>query len=406
VSLLKPENASQLAEAVAWAVSEAAPLEVVGRGSKRAFGRPVQAAHTLALDGLSGITLYEPDELVLRANAGTPLSEIEAALAESGQHLAFEPANLAPLLGSDQAATIGGVIACNLAGPRRIHGGAARDHLLGFKAVSGRGEAFKSGGRVVKNVTGYDLSKLMAGSFGTLAVLSEVTVKVLPRPEKTRTILLLGLPLEKAVETLASALGSPHEISGAAFLPAPLAARAGVDRVAGLGVSVTALRIEGPGPSVGFRAAALKAELGARIGTAELHTENSAKLWRWVADVGPFVADQTTIVWRISVPPSAGPAVVRALGLAEERYFLDWGGGLIWLATPPGPEEDAGAARIRAAIVAAGGHATLMRAPEVLRSVVPVFQPQEAALAALSRRVKESFDPAGLLNPGRLYAGD
>ncbi len=405
MSLLRPENAAQLAEAVAWAVSEAAPLEIVGRGSKRGFGRPVQAAHTLALDGLSGITLYEPDELVLRANAGTPLTEIAAALAERGQHLAFEPADLAPLLGSDKAATIGGVIACNLAGPRRIHSGAARDHLLGFKAVSGRGEAFKSGGRVVKNVTGYDLSKLMAGSFGTLAVLSEVTVKVLPRPEKTRTILLLGLLVEAAVETLTRALGSPHEVSGAAFLPAPLAARAGIDRVAGPGVSVTALRVEGPGPSVGFRVAALVAEFGARIGTAELNTENSASLWRWIADVGPFVGDQAPIVWRVSVPPNAGPAVVRALNLSEERYFLDWGGGLIWLMAPLGAQ-DAGAARIRAAIAPMGGHATLVRAPEILRSVVPVFQPQDAALAALSRRVKESFDPAGLLNPGRLHAGD
>ena len=214
------QNRDQVVEAVAWAAAEEQPLEIIGCGSKRGLGRPVQAANSLDLSGLSGITLYEPEELVLSARAGTKLSQIEAALEEQNQMLAFEPANLAPLLGDEAGeASIGGVLACNLSGPRRIKAGAARDHFLGVESASGRGELFKSGGRVVKNVTGYDLCKLLCGSYGTLAVMTDVTVKVLPRPEKTYSVLLLGLDDATAVQAMSRALGSPHEVSGAAHLP-------------------------------------------------------------------------------------------------------------------------------------------------------------------------------------------
>lgn len=415
VTLIQPETPQQLCDAVAEAVAERVPMEIVGHGTKRGFGHPVQAAHTLVLNRLSGVTLYEPDELVLTAAAGTPLAEIEALLAANGQHLAFEPADLAPLLGGEGllggGPTIGGVVACNLAGPRRIQSGAARDHVLGFTAVSGRAEVFKSGGRVVKNVTGYDLSKLMTGSFGTLAVLAEVTVKVLPRPEKTRTVLIFGLDCAAAVDALTRALATPHEVSGAAFLPAPIAARAPVGRVAGGGRSVTALRVEGPGPSVLFRASALAADIGPGVEVDELHSHNSAALWRWLADVGPFAADpfsadRQSVVWRLSIPPSLVPALLRGLAVDDARYFLDWAGGLVWLALPPEAELDGGAARVRRVLAGLGaGYATLVRAPDALRGAVPVFQPQEPALAALTRRIKDSFDPAGVLNPGRLYPG-
>jgi len=402
----KPENADQVVEAVAWAAAEARPLEVAGRGTKRGFGRPVRAAHGIELSGLTGITLYEPVELVLSARAGTPLAEIEAALAGERQQLAFEPGDLGPLLGTRAGAgSIGGMLACNLAGPRRIKAGAARDHFLGASAVSGRGEAFKFGGRVVKNVTGYDLCKLLAGSYGTLAVLTDVTVKVMPAPEKTRTVLLLGLDDAGASAAMTRALQSSHEVSGAAHLPAAIAARSAVSYVAQAGGAVTALRVEGPGPSVDYRCAALRKNLADLAESEELHSMNSVKLWAELRDVAPFVSRPERPVWRVSVPPDDGSRVVAAVAHElDAEYFYDWGGGLIWLA-PALPGEDAGAARIRAVLGADAGHATLLLAPAEVRAAVPVFQPQEPAKAALTTRIKDGFDPKRVLNPGRMYAG-
>jgi glycolate oxidase FAD binding subunit len=286
---------------------------------------------------------------------------------------------------------LGGAIACNLAGPRRIRQGAARDHFLGFRAVSGRGEAFKAGGRVVKNVTGYDLSKLMAGSYGTLAALTEISVKVLPRPEATRTVVLSGLNVGPALAAMTEGLNSAHELTAAAHLPADAAAH---------GLAMTLLRVEGPVPSVEARATALRRELAA-FGAAEiLGDEPSLKLWREIRDVVPLASLHDRAIWRISVAPSAAPALIAALAKHLDcRYFLDWGGGLIWLAVPPA--HDAGAAIIRGAVKE--GHAMLIRASDAVRAAVAVFQPQAREVAALSARVKESFDPKRLFNRGRMY---
>ena len=409
-STFKPDHADQVVEAVAWAAAEAQPLEILGRGSKRGFGRPVQAAHGIDVSGLTGITLYEPEELVLSARAGTPLAEIEAALEDAHQQLAFEPADLGPLLGAGVGqGSIGGMLACNLSGPRRIKAGAARDHFLGVHAVSGRGEAFKSGGRVVKNVTGYDMCKLLAGSHGTLAVLTDVTVKVMPAPEKTRTVMLFGLDDAGALAAMTRALQSAHEVSAAAHMPAPIAAGSAVSYVAGAGAAVTVLRVEGPGPSVAYRCAALRKDLSDLAGSEELHSMNSTALWRELRDVAPFVGPPERPLWRISVAPQDGARLVAAVAHElDAEYFYDWGGGLIWLApAPPGEDAgaDAGAARIREALGANGGHGTLVRAAAELRAAVPVFQPQEPAKAALTTRVKDGFDPNRVLNPGRMYAG-
>lgn len=402
---LRPASAEEVRAAVIEAAAAGTPLDIRGAGTKRAWGRPVQARTELALDGLAGIVTYEPAELVLTVAAGTGLAEIEAALAEQRQCLAFEPADYGALLGHEPGGqTIGGVLACNLSGPRRIKAGAARDHFLGFTAVSGRGEAFKAGGHVVKNVTGYDLCKLLAGSWGTLAVLTEVTVKVLPAPEKARTVLVYGLDDAAAVKLLGSALGMPHEVSGAAHLPARIAAASAVPYVRDASASVTALRVEGPGPSVEYRCAALRMLLSAHGPVEELHSMNSRRLWAEIRDAALLARPAERPVWRLSVPPASGARVgmrlTAALG-ADACY--DWGGGLIWLAVPPSP--NAGAAAIRAAATEAGGHATLLRAPYDVRAAADMVQPQPAPLAALQRRVKDAFDPAGILNPGRLYPG-
>jgi glycolate oxidase FAD binding subunit len=389
----RPHDEKELVAIVQQALASEEPLELIAGGSKRGLGRPLQMPHVLDLGAFSGIRDYEPAELVLTAGAATPLSEIEAALDGARQMLAFEPGDWRALLGtSGKAPTLGGAIACNLAGPRRIRQGAARDHFLGFHAVSGRGEAFKAGGRVVKNVTGYDLSKLMAGSYGTLAALTEISVKVLPRPEATRTMVLPGLDVAKALGAMTQALNSAHELTAAAHLPADIAPG---------GKALTLARVEGPVPSVEARASALRAELTS-FGAAEiLGDEASLKLWRDIRDAVPLASLTDRAIWRVSVAPSAAPALIAALGKELDlRYFLDWGGGLVWLAVPPA--QDAGAAIIRSAI--GNGHATLIRASDALRAAVPVFQPQAREVAALSARVKESFDPKRLFNRGRMYA--
>jgi glycolate oxidase FAD binding subunit len=401
---LKPSTAPQLRDAIAWAASEETTLEIVGGGTKRGLGRPLQASHTLDLSALTGVVSYEPAELVLTAHAGTRMSEIEALLQESRQILAFEPPDMAKLLGSGDGATIGGAVACNLAGPRRIKAGAARDHFLGMSAVSGRGEAFKAGGKVVKNVTGYDLCKLLTGSYGTLAVLSEVTLKVLPAPEKARTVLVVGLNDESATAAMAAALNSPFEVSGAAHLPGAVAARSTVSYLRKAGGAVTALRIEGTGVSVAARCEGLRALLRDYGALEELHTMNSATLWREIRDVAPLLPDAGKVIWRLSVPPADGARVAAAIaGARVAEFFYDWGGGMLWIATDA--VEDGGVAPIRNAIAASGGHATLIRAADALRAAVPVFEPQPGALGALAARVKDSFDPKRILNPGRMVAG-
>ena len=403
----RPTDDAHVCEAVAWAVSEETPLEVLGRGSKRGLGRPGNYSATLDLSDLSGVGYYEPSELALSAGAGTSLESIETLLAENHQQLAFEPPDFGPLFGGAAGqATIGGVVACNQSGPRRIAAGAARDHFLGLKAVNGRGELFKSGGKVVKNVTGYDLCKALAGSYGTLAVLTDVTLKVLPAAEKTRTVLVQGLADSEAVSVLAGVAGAAFEATALAHIPTAVAARSGVDYVSGAGTSVTAVRLEGTEKSVLYRCDRLRDHLAAHGAIEELHATNSHRLWREIGDVTPFVALPEHRIWRLSVPPAAAPAIVADIARhCDCEWFFDWAGGLVWLAVE-GSAEDGGASVVRGAIARAGhgGHATLVRADADLRARVPVFHPQPAPLAALSARFKSQFDPRGVLNPGRMVA--
>jgi glycolate oxidase FAD binding subunit len=399
---LQPASLEDLREIVARAASTGQPLEICGAGSKRALGRPVAAEARLSLDRLSGIIDYEPAELVLTAQAGTPLAEIEALLAANRQMLAFEPPAWHGLLaGATSHATLGGTLACNMAGPRRIKSGAARDHFLGFAGVNGFGETFKAGGKVVKNVTGYDLCKLMAGSYGTLAVLAEVSVKTVPRPDESRSVLVLGLSDAAAITAMTVALNAPHEVSAAAHLPSAVAVRSRAASVASK-QAITALRLEGPRTSIDFRAQALRDLLGARGAIVDLDQTESELFWREIGEVHPILPIEGHVVWRLSVPPSAGAEVLaKATRELDAVGFYDWGGGLLWLAIAG--RDDGGAAIVRAALGSSGGHATLVRAPEALRAAVPVFQPLSPALAALTRRVKDSFDPQHLFNRGRLY---
>jgi glycolate oxidase FAD binding subunit len=404
---LRPRDGKDVEAAVQAALAGAKTVEIVGHGSKRAIGRPAQTDLTLDLSALAGVTLYEPEELVLSARAGTPLAEIEALIAAKGQQLAFEPMDYGPILGGLAGrGTIGGALAANVSGPRRVKAGAARDHFLGFSAVSGRGETFKSGGRVVKNVTGYDLCKLIAGSWGTLAAVTEATIKVLPRPETEETIVVRGLGPVNAVAAMTAAMGSSCDVSGAAHLPAGVAAQIPAGEIAGAG-AVTALRLEGFAPSVAHRRRTLEAAMSPFGDLVTVAEAVSRTLWQAVRDVTPFAAGRTGVerpLWRISTAPSRGAELTAMIaGRTEAQFLYDWAGGLVWLLLDP--SDDAGAALVRHAVAATGGHATLIRAPAAVRAAIDVFGPQDAAAAALTKRVKESFDPKGALNPGRMWAG-
>jgi len=399
----QPNNSDEISAFLRERSRTGAPVIVRGGGSKAGFGRPLRADETvLDLAALSGITLYEPGELVLTARAGTKLSEIAAAIAEHNQCLAFEPPAFGALFGNDATSTLGGVVASGWSGPRRVKAGAVRDHVLGALAVGGDGEVFKSGGRVVKNVTGFDLPKLLAGSHGTLAVMTDITIKVLPAPEATRTIVVLGLDDHAAIRLLCNVLGGPYEVAGAAHLATQAARRSAVAAIARSDGSATLIRLEGFGPSVADRFAALETLLGQGHQTFALDHDQGAVLWSEVRDVAPLVA-RDSIVWRLSLPPSDAARTVAAIESSTEAdAFYDWGGGLVWLSMPAGVAADAHAGGVRRLLPS--GHATLMRAPAGIRAGASVFQPAAPALASLQFRVKSAFDPAGILAPGFMAA--
>jgi glycolate oxidase FAD binding subunit len=371
--MLQPGNESELAEAIRAA---SGPLRIRGGGT-RDIGKPV-SGEVLSLAALSGIELYEPGALTIVVKAGTPLAEVEAALAAEGQRLPFEPMDHRALLGTQGDPTIGGVVAANVSGPRRIQVGACRDSLIGVRFVTGEGEIVKNGGRVMKNVTGYDLVKLMAGSYGTLGALSEVSFKVLPVPDVSATISVAGLSDAQAIKALSAALSSPFEVSGAAHL-------SGSDDA-----GQTLIRIEGMEEQIAYRTGKLQTLLGA-FGPVSVETDRDrvAATWAALRDAVP-VAKRTGDVWRISVKPSDGPDIAARTG---GEVIYDWGGGLIWALVPVGTD-------LRARLGAFAGHATLIRADEETRAAQSVFHPDPAPLAAISAGLREKFDPKGILNPG------
>ena len=366
---MKVSSEDELAEVVRGARG---PFRIRGGGT-RDIGRPV-AGEALEASGLSGITLYEPGALTLVAGAGTPLVELEAVLAAEGQRLAFEPADWRGLLGTAGEPTLGGMVAANVSGPRRVQAGAARDALLGVRFVDGAGRVVKNGGRVMKNVTGYDLVKLMAGSWGTLGVMTEVSLKVLPAPGAVAVLILDGLDDARGVAAMTAALGSPYDVTGAAH-----------------GAMGTLLRIEGFAQSVAYRAERLAALL-ARFGPVRVERDPGAvaALWRAVRDVAPFHGVPGD-VWRLSCRPSAAAGLVARAG--ARRALYDWGGGRVWLLVAEGDD-------LRARLGRVDGHATLVRAPAEVRARIAPFPPEPAPVAALSAGLRARFDPRGILNPG------
>lgn len=404
--IFTPSSTEEISAIVLDAVSARTPLEVLGNGTRRNIGRPMNTQYCLSTSALTDLLLYEPDELVVRAQPGMTVADLRAELDQRGQMLAFEPPDWGPLMGMEpEKGTIGGIIAGNLSGPRRIKMGAARDHFLGVEAVSGRGELFKSGGRVVKNVTGYDLCKLLAGSWGTLGIMTEITLKVLPAPEKTRTLLIGGNNVVSAVSALTEALSSPHDVSGAAWVPKTIAKRSAIDFVSGAGTDLAAIRIEGIGSSAIARCTALREMLANYGQIEELHTHNSVSFWREIQDVRLFpTIKEEDVIWRISIAPSGSVAVLNELHTKLDiEAFLDWGGGLIWVYIRG--SANLGSDSIRSLISNKKGHATLIRGSAGHRSDTPVFQPEPGPIKDLTRKLKNAFDPHDILNPGRMFEG-
>jgi len=379
---IRPTSAQELCDAVADAAQAGRRLEIRGGGSKAAIGAP-REVDLLDMRAFTGIVDYDPAELVLTVSAGTPLAEVEALVAGEGQMLAFEPFDHGRLLGAVAGvATIGGVVAAGVAGSRRVTTGSVRDHLLGFRAVSGRGEEFVAGAKVVKNVTGYDLPKLMAGSWGRIAAMTELTLKVLPRPRVTATLIADGLGDRAALAAMTRALGSHAEVSAAAHLPAE----------ANAGTAATLFRVAGFAPSVEARCVMLPDMLRASCSLRRAEPSEADQLWTRVRDASPL--DGPTL-WRVHVPPSAACGVTVSLAPMGARWLFDWGGGLVWLAC------EAPAADVRAAAAAAGGQAMLVRAPDAIWASVPAQHPRAGGVMALERRVRRAFDPAGVFETGR-----
>ncbi|WP_298111909.1 FAD-binding protein [Bradyrhizobium sp.] len=390
-----PATPAELAAAVTEACATGIALEVVGGGTKRGIGRPDRQTRVLSTARFDGVVDYDPSELVLTVRAGTALGAIERLLAEHGQMLSFEP------LLTGASGTIGGAVAAGLAGPRRVSAGNVRDHVLGFSAVSGRGECFVAGGRVVKNVTGFDLPKLVCGSWGQLAVLTEVTLKVVPRPRCTLTLWRGGLDEARALQAMRMALGSQAAVAAAAHLPARPdlwpAAEAWPTAEGGATASdegaVTLFRLEGFGPSVEARAATLAQTLGATLG--RLTDSGADLLWSLLRQTR-VLEGRGDALWRVvtGADPLAACSGLRALGA---RYWLDWAGGVVHARVPvtvPGP-------LVRELARRSGGHALLLDAPRDYRLHTPARQQEEGALAALARQVRLAFDPAQILDPRR-----
>ena len=389
---LRPERESDVVEAVRGACHQGTKLDIVGGGTRRGLGRPRAGVREISSERLSGIVFYAPEEMTICAKAGTTLETVEATVGQRGQMLPFEPMRPQRLWGASGEPTLGGTVATNLSGPRRLSAGAVRDAVLGVRLVNGLGEPIRCGGRVMKNVTGLDLTKLNCGAHGTLGFLLEATVKLAPKPENETTLAIPDIDDVAAIDAMTRALGSPFGVSGAAWI------------AAGMGDEPprALLRLEGFEDSIAYRARRL-IELLAGFGrTSAISGEESAVLWRSIRDVHYVAEPHDRAVWRISIAPSRAASFVACLGETTLAHFYDWGGGLIWLATDA---SKLAAGVVRRALASAGGHATLMRAPEELRAAVAVFQPPSNLELRLNRGLKSSFDPGAVLNFGRMYEG-
>ncbi len=396
--MLLPSTETEAADIIRDHAQASRALAIFGGNTRSGFGNRVKADVSLSSRAITGIVAYNPAEMVITVKAGTPVAEVEAALSAANQMMTFEPMDHRAVMGTVGEQTIGGVFAANVSGPRRYVAGAARDSLLGIRFINGQGEAIKAGGRVMKNVTGLDLVKLLAGSYGTLGFLTEVTFRVLPVPPAQTTLVISGLEDEAATHAMAAAMATSVEVSGAAHLPESVKSRF-LDGSLPDGAA-TVLRLEGLAASVRARSQKLQTILSGLGPSAFLSEDDSKTLWREIRDVTPYAANPAKPLWRVSVAPSQGHKLVAALRLeAGIDAFYDWQGGLVWMQMEYDPEADLISHHIRAL---GGGHSTLIRALPISRHGLAGFEPLLIAENELSKRIKAKLDPAGIFNPGRM----
>ena len=409
-SIKYPQNEKEVSSLIKKFYKSNIPVELVGTGSKKKIGKPLQCAKTLNLSKLDGIIEYLPGELYIKVKANTPIKKIEEELKKNKQQLAFEPIDFGYLLNEkSDYGTAAGQVACNISGPRRFKVGSVRDHVLGFRGVNGKGEIIKSGGVVVKNVTGYDLSKLVCGSYGTLVVLTEITFKVLPTPEESKTLIIHGQKIESAIEHLDQAISSSNDISGAIFLPKGPAVRGCVMNIENTFKlndlkyegSFTAIRIEGSKNSIDQRIENLTNELkiiNLNISILEVH--QSEIFWNKVRSLEFFYSSKNSIL-RIVIPPSECVNLIYQFS-NKFKYYVDWGGALIWLEAFELSEEMFES--IRRKVVKIGGYVTMIKNSDHLPYVEEVFTISRDRFN-ISQNIKKSFDPKRILNPGKMYTG-
>ena len=401
-SIFKPETRKEISEIIKNCYKKNIPLEINGHQSKKKIGRNFQSEKTLDLSCYSGIIEYKPEELYIKAKSGTPIKEIISELDKKNQQLAFEPNDFGFLFsGNSNEGSIGGVIASNFSGPRRFKSGSARDHILGFQGINGKGETIKSGGTVVKNVTGYDLCKLLAGSFGTLTVLTEVSIKVLPKPETNKTLIINNPHLKKALEYFDITLSSSIDPSGGVFYPEYFRKNFIFNDLTQQGALI-GLRVEGPLNSVDHRVKKLCKELDVMNNEfSVLEQEQSNIFWEKTRKLQVFTSLQGSLL-RIVVPVSATFEVIQKLKKYKINYFLDWGGSLIWLQIDEINTKML--KEIKEIVQKAAGYLTVIKVEEDMKATIDIFT-VDPIKYKISEKIKKSFDPKRILNPGKMYPG-
>ena len=401
-AIFKPTTEDEISNIVRECYKKGIPIEINGLKSKSKIGRNFQAEKTLDLSNYSGIIDYKPEELYIKVKAGTPLEEINIALEKNNQQLAFEPTDFGFIFeGKKNLGTMGGVMSCNFAGPRRFKVGSVRDHVLGFRGINGKGEIIKSGGTVVKNVTGYDLSKILSGSFGTLTILSEIAIKVLPKPLCNKTLVIDNPHLKKAIEYLNLALSSSSDVSGGAFYPEIFRNYFSLNDLTIKG-ALTAIRVEGPQNSVDQRIDKLKKEL--KVNTDEvsvLETQQSNLFWKNTQNLSVFSNIKNNLI-RLVVPPSSTFDLLQKMKKYQINYFIDWGGNLIWVEI--NKINGKILKEINDIVREYQGYLTVIKIEEHLKAQVDIFA-IDPIKYKISEKIKKSFDPKRILNPGKMYIG-
>jgi len=401
-STLRPTSEEDIANIVKHCYKKNIPLEISGLGSKKKIGRNFQSQKTLELSDYSGIIKYEPEELYIKVKSGTPIKEIKNELDKKNQQLAFEPTDFGSVFeGTNNEGSIGGVLSCNFSGPRRFKVGSARDHILGFKGVNGKGEIIKSGGTVVKNVTGYDLCKLITGSFGTLSIFTEISVKVLPKADLTKTLVIENPHLKKGLEYLNTALGSSTDPSGGVFYPDYFRSHFIFNDLTTEG-PITAIRIEGSKLSVDERINQLLKEFNIRSKEVSILDPTQSNIfWENTRCLKVFTNLKSNLI-KVTVPASETFNLINKFKPYDVKYFIDWGGNLIWLQID---ELDLNKLEeIRSLVKNVGGYLTIIKVEDSLKASIDIFTIDDVKYK-ISEKIKKSFDPKRILNPGKMYTG-